>query len=327
VSAAPDGTALLVGHFAGTITFGEGEAGEVTFTSDFNDGWHPFVARYAPDGAPVWIKKWSSCCAIGIAALADGGAVVLGAFVAEALLGEGEPNETKLTTESLDLFLARFAADGALLWARTLGVAGVEARAIAATGEGAAIYVAGSAGSWEVAGDPHDVAGVWGPATFSAGTASETLLAPVGKKDGFVARYDAEGTLEWVMRLGGVDQDETTGIAIGQGGGVLAAGILSGPFKAGFVSPADVTRDYCSHITPCGHFVALLTDAGEVEWLRRMETEECGHSAVAAMPDGGAVLVGQFTGQTVLGPGEPSETVLTPAGEGTSDAFIAKFGP
>lgn len=59
---------------------------------------------------------------LGIAALADGSALVSGAFSGTATFGPGEPGETLLTSAGdTDIFVARHNADGTLAWARWAG--------------------------------------------------------------------------------------------------------------------------------------------------------------------------------------------------------------
>ena len=74
----------------------------------------------------LWAKSAEGTSAdkgLGIAAFPNGSSVVTGRFRTSATFGAGEPNESTLTSAgSLDIFVARYNADGSLAWARSAGV-------------------------------------------------------------------------------------------------------------------------------------------------------------------------------------------------------------
>ena len=120
-----------------------------------------------------------------------GGSWVTGNFEDDATFGAGEANETTLTSASadfLDVFVARYNADGTLDFAVQAGGGGND--------DGRAIAVDGAGGGW--------VTGYFrGEATFGAGDANETTLTSTGNTDLFVARYNADGTLNFAVQAGG----------------------------------------------------------------------------------------------------------------------------
>jgi len=127
LSALADGSSTIAGRFSGTAVFGPGEANETTLsTPALKD---TFVARLASDGTLVWARRAAETplSAGDVRAVSlDGGAyLVAGAFGDDLDLDGGG---TELTsTGDRDLFLARFAGDGALEWYAAAGGAAAEA--------------------------------------------------------------------------------------------------------------------------------------------------------------------------------------------------------
>ena len=110
ITALSDNTTVLTGRFAGSATFGAGESNETVLSvAGIND---VFVARYNANGTLAWARRAGSKGqdqGNGITALTDNSSVVTGYFEGNATFGQGEPNQTVLTTVgSLDIFIARF---------------------------------------------------------------------------------------------------------------------------------------------------------------------------------------------------------------------------
>jgi hypothetical protein len=115
----------VTGIFSGTAVFGQGEPNETTLTaaglSDI------FVANYDRDGALLWATRaggTTNAADVGrsIATTPSGESYVTGNFGGTAVFGQGEPNETTFTAAAaLDIFVAKYDRDGALLWATRAG--------------------------------------------------------------------------------------------------------------------------------------------------------------------------------------------------------------
>ena len=113
-----------LGVAASDVTFGEGEAA-VTLES-FGEG-GGFVAKFDGDGVLQWVRRFGGDEQLDVGthvrALPDGTVAVAGYIGSDtALFGEGEGGEvTWHTPGASTAFLARFGADGELLWVRSLG--------------------------------------------------------------------------------------------------------------------------------------------------------------------------------------------------------------
>jgi hypothetical protein len=191
----PRGNSYVTGNFFYEATFGAGEANETVLTSA-GDVDHTFVAKYAPDGTLLWatsidgVSTDQGNSGNSIATDPRGNGYVTGSFFGTATFGAGEANETVLTSaEWSDVFVAKYDRDGALLWATSIGGVGTTLGYRIATDPRGNSYVTGH---------------FFGTATFGAGEANETVLTSAGA-DGFVAKYDRDGTLLWATSVRGVN--------------------------------------------------------------------------------------------------------------------------
>jgi hypothetical protein len=176
----PDGSLLVAGQVIGTVVFGEDEPTETVFTSTDPDYGDSFVARYAPDGTFIWVRRavaGGHYAGRYLALTADGGYVLAGSLVGDAVIGPG-PDEVLSDSPgayaSTDVFLARYAADGSVAWARRVGADGADdATALAAFPDG----------SFGLVGT------ITGNVVFGEGEDRQTTLSgPM-----FIARWNADG--------------------------------------------------------------------------------------------------------------------------------------
>jgi hypothetical protein len=215
VAASEDGSSVITGGFSDSATFGQGEAGETTLVSAA--AFDVFVARYNPDGRLLaWARRaggdpgtfqWGT----DLAALPDGSVLVAGDFNGSATFGPGEANQTELqATGEHTTFLARYADNGDLIWAR---------------------QVQGTSSGYDLVadGDGFILAGkFFATVTLGQGEENETVLSSDGGADVLVARYDLDGRLAWARRAGGTDLDLAAGAALLPDGSVIATGSFKG---------------------------------------------------------------------------------------------------
>ncbi|HYE95372.1 MAG TPA: hypothetical protein VD962_04130, partial [Rubricoccaceae bacterium] len=170
-----------------------------------------FVVSYAFTGQAVWARRcpagagggWVSATALA----ADGDLVLVGTFGGPASCDGGSAPDGALANAGVDdAFLARYSPDGTLRWAISFGGASDDRGWDVAAGPDGAIYVAGYFS---------------GTATFGAYT-----LTSAGARDAFLARVNADGTVAWARKGGGVSGDAAWAVAV-EGSGVWLAGEFS----------------------------------------------------------------------------------------------------
>ncbi len=139
-----------------------------------------------------------------IAADGFGNSVTVGYFGGTIDLGCGP----RTAVGTWDMYVAKHGSAGACAWMATAGGAGDMTFATGvALDAGGNVYVAGGFGT---------------SIDFGGGTA----FTAVGGWDGFLARYDAAGTLAWAERFGGPDDEYPIGVATN---GMLVA--ITGAFR------------------------------------------------------------------------------------------------
>lgn len=291
VAVDPGGSVVVTGAFGAgfastTATFGSGDR-EVTLTSaGFSD---LFVARYHPEGGLDWaISAGGPGLDSGHAVSTDaaGNVVVTGTSGSDAVVWNGQPEAT-----GGGLLLARYERDGTLDWA--LGHEGAHGTGVAVdTGGGAVI-----------------TGTVRQETTFGAGGAARTVT-PAGYTDALVARFHADGTLDWISTAG--DDGRSTGSS---GVAVDAAGnaIITGwSFEGDMGGVGEEV------------FVARYRPDGSRDWdAFARGTGPVATQAVAVDAAGNAFVTGYFTGEVVIGSGEQAR-VLESVDSG-NDVLVARF--
>lgn len=303
-----DGSTLVVGEVEGTMTLGEGEANETTIPD--LPGWSLFVAKYGPDGAFEWVRTVENSGGNGVACvvLPDGSSVVTADIRGVVVFGEGEPNETTIDTggESGSL-IARYAANGALVWAKWIGA---RTNGIAELGD-----------AFVICGELYDTT------VFAMGGADETSITSAGNGDHFVALYGAGGLLDWVSTARGPGNASANAIATFPDGGCVVTGYIHGSTVFGAGEPNETTLTTPSNGTGgfwVNPFVARYHGDGTLAWARKADAlDHMGSFAAAAFGDGSSAIAGRLNGApTVFGPGEPNETTLRGPG-----LYVARYGP
>jgi hypothetical protein len=182
------GNSHLTGSFSGNAIFGLGEPSETTLmgVSVHQD---IFVAKYDTSGALVWAKQASgpgNTQGLAISVDSTGNSHVTGAFETSVTFGSGELNETILTgLGSQDIFVAKYASNGLLLWAKQASGPKQEA------GRGIDVDSLGNSYVTGVFGDVTGTAGNPTSVTFGAGELNQTILTTAAGSgtEVFVAKY------------------------------------------------------------------------------------------------------------------------------------------
>ncbi|TET37342.1 MAG: hypothetical protein E3J72_06235 [Planctomycetota bacterium] len=357
-----DGSILVTGQFYGQVTFGAGEANETSISSA--GIYDMFIAKYNSDGTLAWVKRAGGIGhqrGLYVRAHSDGSAYITGRLEETGTFGQGEGNETDLTSAGLiDIFVAKYNADGTFAWAKSAGGTGID------IGEGVSVFPDGSA---VVTGYFND------NATFGLGEPGETTLVVTnpsfGRSDVFVAKYNPDGTLAWAKPAGGTEHDRSqavctysNGSAIitgyfrssaifgpGEPGQILIGAVAEDTFIAKYNSDGTIAWARNAGVDSNGNGIAALSDgsailcgyiaspitgwdiyiakhysSGGLAWGKRASGNSFSEALdVAAFVDGSSVIIGQLSNTYTFGPGEFGETPLT--ANGSFDIFVAKYNP
>lgn len=200
-----------------------------------------------------------------------------------------------------DIFLAKYTASGALVWARAVG--GFQAD----RATGVAVDASGGA----------VIAGTFtGIADFDpgAGTVAHTSLGGV---DGFVAKYSTDGAVLWARRFGGTGDDEAVDVAADLAGNVYLTGV--------FLGTADGSPNLAVSLLSDGAedgFLLALDPSGGLRYGFRFGGPTQDLASAVTVAGGSVVVAGSFTGTADFDPGLG---VLALTSLGGRDAFVAAY--
>lgn len=127
-------------------------------------------------------------------------------------------------------------------------------------------------------------------------TVGGTTLTSAGDLDGFVAKYNSSGVLQWIRQIGSTTGDTIDGIAVDSGGGVIAVGRFTGTINPG---GGALVSSGGSDI-----LVVKYSASGGHTWSRRYGgTYNDVASAVAVDGTGNVYFTGYFAGTIDFGGG------------------------
>lgn len=136
----------------------------------------------------------------------------------------------------------------------------------------------------------------------------DTTLTSTGSRDVFVAKYGANGLLNWVQRGGGTANDFALAVASDTEGNAYVTGSYND-----FGDGADFGTFV---LEGQGAFVAKYAPDGTVLWIQ--ETGNGSGNAIAIDGAGTAYITGNFFGNTSIG-------TIALEGAGLGDLFVAKI--
>lgn len=316
----PDGSSIIIGYFSGTATFGQGEVNQTSLVSaGLSD---IFIARYNANGTLAQVRRFGGTgndSAIGIDTFLDGSIVITGAFENTVTFGQGEPNQTTLVSAGqYDIFTAKYNADNTLSWVKGTGGIG--------WGEIGYSVVSYADGSSIVTGNFN------GDVTFGQGEPSQTLLTLTvpgsfgNRVDIFIAKYNANGSLAWAKKAGGVEEEYAMDIDKFSDGSFVITGGFRGVSTFG---PGDPNQTVLTGTFPQDMFIAKYNVNGTLVWAKRagsfQNLEDIGYGVIT-YSDGSSIVTGKFAPSTIFGEGEVNETeVSTNLPGGSSGIFVAKY--
>ena len=308
----PDPTQLA--NFAWVAQYGDGGSDEAkaiatdaagnvimtgfvqTYTSDpqqFRAFWRSeiIVAKHSPEGQQMWVRRTAagnkdSCFGSAIAADAQGNVYVAGVF-ADSVNFQGVPLRS---AGKLDMFLAKYTAEGRFLWVRRFGGRNSDSPRSLAVDAAGRVYMAG----------------VFNEPSLTVFTSENA--------DGFLIQFNADGVQQWAKTLAGTDDDFISSVTISARGDMYCAGTFSGQATLGDVTMTNINSS--SYVS--SGFVAKFTPNGQVLWARNTEGSYAGFDAVSADNQGNVSVTGSFN-NTISLAGQSF------TGTSESDIFIAKF--
>ena len=233
------------------------------------------AVKLAADGTVQWRTTLGAEAAAdrvyGIAADGAGGAFVTG-YTSGAIAGGTSAGDK-------DAVVAHVDASGAVLWATQFGSSGEDKGFAVAAAPSGGVYVGGTAG------------------------AAMPGAAGGGGYDGWVARFDAAGTREWITTVGSTATDQVSSL-VATSTGVAATGFTGGVVGAASAGSTDV-------------FATALAADGTVQWTTQDGSSGDDRGAAIATDAAGRLLiVGHTSGSIAASSGGVDIFTMTLAATG-----------
>ena len=282
------------------------------------------LVKYSSIGEVLWTKRLQGSLGATIAALAvqpDGTCYFTGRFVGTLILGgqtltsngpAGNPNYP-------NGYVTKLTPTGDVQWVRAQASTG---------GIGPTGLALGSAGEVYVCGQ-----------FFISITLGPIVALPVrdsgsgGYGDGYLAKYDAAGNVQWAQDLGGTDGDQANAVAADAAGNVFVAGTFGSnqaTLNQSSITIGSTTLRTTSvfggiypPFNPDG-YLAKFTAQGQATWVRGIQGGDLEEpQALATTPQGDCYVSGYAYDGVSFGP-QPTD-VLRSTVNGYI-GFVAKYG-
>ena len=199
------GNLIVQGTFADEATWG----GQKMHAGGGSDS-DVLLAKYDSNGNHLWSKNFGNQfneVAGGVAVDPAGNIVMTGSYDRSITFGDTEHG---CAGES-DVFVARFAPDGTVLWSKTFGGARED------IGFGIAVDASGAAtvSGW-----------FFGKMTISDKPNGDKTITGKGNKEFFLLKLDSTGALKWITSAGDRDHDQGRVVALTKSGSAVVAGVF-----------------------------------------------------------------------------------------------------
>ena len=249
-------------------------------------------SSFAIDPAHSWSKRFGGIVndnSFSVAIDASNNVLVTGFFQGTADFGGGP-----VTANSLDIFVAKYDADGVHIWSRVFGGNSFDVAYSITTDASSNVLIAGY---------------FWNTIDFGGGN-----LTSAGGQDIFVAKFSSSGVHQWSKRFGNTGSDESAEVAVDPSGNVVLTGFFDGivDFGGGNLGSAGSGS----------LFIAKFDASGVHQWSR-------GYSAFGVSPGQNALDVAVDDSGNVVSTGWFAASINFGGGDlasaGSNDVFVVKL--
>jgi len=300
------GNVWTVGTFQGTVDFDPGAGTRHLTAAGAKDA---FISKLDGSGNFAWAGGLGpNVSPLQAAATPTGGLVVGGYFTTTVDLDPGAGTTALTSAGAEDGFIAQYAADGSLAWARQVGGAESDAVDRAVVDDAGTVYATGYfAGTVDF--DP-------GPSAYN--------LAGAGQSDVFVMKLSGAGDFEWADRMGGSQRESDGGLAVDSAHNVYLAVVFSSTDADFDPGPGRLV------LAMTGQYAMALVKldaSGGLAWARGISGGMTAYPAEIGVDGGGAVFAaGTFSGTQDFDPGAGRFPMT--GSTSASTAFVMKLtGP
>lgn len=301
------GNLLVAGSFRYTVDFDPG-AGVDSLSNVTNGGTFPncFLWRIDPTGNHLDVLHTVAGASSTVSDLQvdlQGNILISGTFIGTADFDPSPGFDTITPPNFQAYYLQKLDPAGNLLWVQPLAayIAGVE------TDDNGDLYLVG------FFGDTVD---------FDPGPGIENLVVVNGNLDGYIVKWNGNGSFVWKGQLGGTSLDETVDVEAAPNGNILVLGGLRealdldpGPGVALVTSPNNNEKAFVVNLSPNGSYNwGWAIDPQNLNPVRPR--------ALAVSSDSVFAVAGDFSGDIDFDPGPATALLSSPGG---LDGFVVQF--
>jgi hypothetical protein len=209
----PDGSKVWTqwletsGHdIAGSIATGidgsvyfAGQTRAVTDAQTSFDDYDAFLTKYSPEGVKIWTRSIATDRGDQAWALSTGldGSIFISGFTYGSLDGQ-------INSGDADGFVTKYSPDGVKVWTQLLGTSNYDEATALTTGLDGSIYVSG----------------------YTSGSLDGQVKS--GSIDGFLTKFNSDGTKVWTRLIGTGGFTEAYGLTTGLDGSIYISGFTTG---------------------------------------------------------------------------------------------------
>lgn len=227
------GNIYISGYFQGTALFD-------SFTLNSQGGYDTFLAKYRSDGSVEWVKRGGGTdwdISNGTSIDTNGNVYITGTFKGTAFFD----GFSLISSGFDDIFIVKYNSTGSVLWAKKAGGTDFDISREIIVDNLNNIYITGSFN---------------GTANFSGTNIISTQI-----NDIYIAKYDTNGSLQWVKKVGGNGDDISYGITSNNFGEIFIIGRFNG---TAIFSPITVTTSTTTT------FIAKCDSDGSFKWVQKI---------------------------------------------------------
>ncbi len=305
-----EGNIYMTGYFTDIAFFGSGK----NETEMVSNGWFDiFVTKTSPQGDLIWVKSFGGAgfdYGTGISFDADGNIYVTGVF--EESVNFNPDGENILTSLGMqDIFVIKLDVEGNHMWAKSAGGEGYEETTALGTDNQGNVYITG-----------------YFYETVDFNPAGESFeLTPEGSfsSDGFIVKYDEDGSFVWARQFGGDEYELPMSMRVMENGAMYLTGKFEGtadfdpnPAESFFLSTVEGNR---------GVFFMYVNESGYLQSAVKVAEapfEAIGMDAVVD-DEGNAYVVGNFGGIISFAPTAGGGSPYNYTSNDSYNGFVVKI--
>jgi len=301
-------------YITGTTESTNGIATSGAYLSTFSQSYNAppftsaFLAKFNTNGNLIWATYYGGNIinAGGAATDSDGNVFITGLTGSTYGIATSGAHKTSISGMygDYDAYLAKFSANGSLLWGTYYGGTG---------NDGGGILVIDKSGDIYMYGGTNSISGIATAGAYQ--TKGDSV-----NWDVFLAKFNTSGTLLWGTYYGGDSIDEGGGMAIDKSGNIIISGTTN---SINGIATSGAYQTYFGGIEDA--FLAKFTSSGNLLWGTYFgDSDWNGGAGVVTDFSGNIYMSGYSTMVSGLATAGAYQTYNTSNGGG-GDAILSKF--